>query len=64
MDLGAYRQSAESFVSELTAAYYRHYAGLDERFEIEPIYERHARLFDRTVVEELREETAGARRGR
>jgi oligoendopeptidase F len=55
MDLGGYRRSAESFVSELTAAYYRHYAGLDERFEIEPVYERHARLFDRTVVVELRE---------
>lgn len=60
MDLEAYRSSAESFLSELTGAYYRHYSGLEERFEIEPIYERHARLFERTVVDELRELASGA----
>src|SRR5581483_9217855 len=60
MDLGAYRRSAESFLNELTGEYYRHYAGLDERFEIEPIYERHAELFERDTVEELRDAAVGA----
>ncbi len=57
MDLEAYRDSAESFLSELTGTFYRHYAGLDERFEIEPIYQRHADLFERAAVEDLRELT-------
>jgi hypothetical protein len=56
MDLEAYRQSAEAFVSDLTGTYYRHYAGLDERYEIEPIYERHAKLFERSAVDSVREE--------
>jgi len=30
MDLAAYRRSAETFVSALTGAYYRHYSGLDD----------------------------------
>jgi hypothetical protein len=54
MDLEAYRASAESFVSDLTRTYYRHYSGLDERYEIEPIYERHASLFTLGAVDELR----------
>jgi hypothetical protein len=45
VDLDAYRSSAETFVSELTGAFYRHYAGLDDEYAIEPIYERHASLF-------------------
>lgn len=61
MDLEAYRRSAETFLSELTGTYYRHYSGLEERFEIEPIYERHARLFERTEVEELRDLARAAR---
>jgi hypothetical protein len=55
MDLAAYRASAEAFSSELTNAYYRHYAGLDAEYTLEPIYERHAELFERASVDELRE---------
>jgi hypothetical protein len=58
MDLEAYRESAEEFVAELTAEYYRHYAGLKEDFEIEAIYVRHDRLFTRAAVEDLREQAA------
>ena len=47
MDLAAYRDSAESFLAELTAEYYRHYAGLKDEYELGPIYERHAALFTR-----------------
>src|SRR5436190_13068488 len=54
MDLAAYRTSAEAFVSELMNAYYRHYAGLDDEYAVEPVYERHAELFERGPVEELR----------
>jgi hypothetical protein len=54
MDLEAYRQSAESFVSELTAEYYRHYAGLKDSYEIEPIYARHAGLFGADAIDDLR----------
>lgn len=54
MDLAAYRRSAEEFVSALTGEYYRHYAGLDDKYDIEPIYERHAELFTAGAVEELR----------
>jgi len=45
MDLEDYRRSSETFVSELTAEYYRHYAGLKDSYEIESIYARHAELF-------------------
>lgn len=55
MELAAYRQSAEAFVSELMDAYYRHYAGLDEDYAIEPIYERHRALFERRSVEAIRD---------
>jgi hypothetical protein len=54
MDLHAYRRSAETFVSELTAEYYRHFAGLKESYEIESIYDRHAELFSPGAVEDLR----------
>jgi hypothetical protein len=55
MDLDAYRLRAEGFVAELGREYYRHYAGLKERFEIEPVYERHADLFERGAIEQLRQ---------
>ena len=58
MNLEAYRQSAEEFVAELTAEYYRHYAGLKDEFEIEAIYTRHEALFTRAAVDDLREEAA------
>ena len=43
-ELDAYREQADRFASELDEAYYRHYAGLQETLELEPIYERHAEL--------------------
>jgi hypothetical protein len=55
MDLDAYRASAEAFVSDLTAEYYRHFAGLKDDYAIEPIYDRHASLFTRESVHALRE---------
>ncbi|HEY5319144.1 MAG TPA: hypothetical protein VIJ20_14235 [Solirubrobacteraceae bacterium] len=58
MDLEAYRERAVEFVSELTAEFYRHYAGLKDEFEIEAIYTKHSALFTRAAVEELREEAA------
>jgi hypothetical protein len=63
MDLEAYRQSAEAFVSDLTGTYYRHYSGLDERYEIEPIYERHASLFERAAIDAVQDELASAPAG-
>jgi hypothetical protein len=54
MDLKSYRRSAEEFVCALTAEYYRHYAGLKESYEIEPIYQRHAELFGAGAVDDLR----------
>jgi hypothetical protein len=55
VDLDAYRRRAESFSSELTAAYYRHYAGLDREYRLEPVYARHAELFTRGAVGALQE---------
>jgi hypothetical protein len=60
MDMDAYRLSAESFVSELTGEYYRHYAGLQDEYAIEPIYDRHAALFTGEVVRSLRQLLADA----
>jgi hypothetical protein len=63
MNLEAYRLSAEEFLSQLDRAYYRHYAGLEDEYELEPIYERHAELFERAAVETLRALAAGAPSG-
>jgi hypothetical protein len=60
VDLAAYRSSAEAFVSELTGTFYRHYAGLDDDYAIEPIYERHAELFGPGPVAELQAATDAA----
>src|SRR3954462_15545393 len=54
MELEAYREDAERFVAELGLEYYRHYAGLADDLQLEAIYERHARLFEASAVEELR----------
>jgi hypothetical protein len=59
MDLDAYRQSAESFHSEINLEYYRHFAGLQDDYEIESIYARHADLFTRPSVDALRELASG-----
>jgi hypothetical protein len=54
MNLADYRRSAETFVSELTGEYYRHFAGLKASYEIEPIYARHAELFAAGAIDDLR----------
>jgi hypothetical protein len=63
MDLDLYREAAETFLAELTREYYRHYAGLQESYEIEPIYDRHRALFTRKAVEDLRAARARAAGG-
>jgi hypothetical protein len=60
MDLDAYRHSAETFTTEMMREYYRHYAGLQDSFEIEPIYASHADLFRRDSVLALRDLDARA----
>src|ERR671937_2274045 len=60
MDMASYRASAEAFTAELSLEYYRHFAGLQDDLGIEAVYERHADLFTRAAVEELREAAAAA----
>ena len=60
MDLDAYRTEAEAFWQELEREYLLHLSGRKEGFELEPIYARHAGLFDRETAKRLRE--AGAPR--
>ncbi len=43
-ELDAYRAEADRFLAEINEEYYRHYAGLKDGLELEPIYERHAEL--------------------
>jgi hypothetical protein len=54
LEIDTYAVEAERFVTALDREYYLHFAGHKETFEIEPIYERHARLFGRSELEELR----------
>jgi hypothetical protein len=58
-EIESYSREAEQFVSALDREYYLHFAGHKESFEIESIYERHASLFERPVVERLRERLDG-----
>jgi hypothetical protein len=50
-----YRARAETFTSEIGLEHYLHYAGLQESYEIEAIYDRHGELFTREAVEALRD---------
>ena len=54
-DLDAYRERADRFIARLDEEYYRHFAGLKERFELEPIY---AEFADLTTLEQT--QTIGA----
>jgi hypothetical protein len=54
VDVNEYRAEAEEFLSALDREYYLHFAGLKDDFEIEAIYTRHAPLFSREAVEDLR----------
>jgi hypothetical protein len=60
LDLDSYTSRAEQFVGEMDREYYLHFAGHKEEFEIEQIYERHAGLFDRAMVDSLRSSLATA----
>ena len=55
LDLDQYRDRAQRFVSEIDREYYLHLAGHKPELEIEPIYDRHAELFERDAVLALRE---------
>ena len=63
VDLDTYAHEAEQFVGAMDREYYLHFAGHKPEFEIEPIYARHAGLFARPVVDELRERLAAAPAG-
>lgn len=60
VDLDSYRERADRFLSELTDVYYRHFAGLEEALDLEPVYERFADLATVEACETLREAAAGA----
>jgi hypothetical protein len=55
VDLTDYRAEAEQFAQEIGREYYLHFAGHKEDFEIEAIYDRHARLFGREAVNAMRD---------
>jgi hypothetical protein len=55
LDLQAYAVQAEAFVGSMDREYYLHFAGHKRELEIAPIYERHAGLFERAAIDELRD---------
>ncbi|MEA2350068.1 MAG: hypothetical protein QOG86_1009 [Thermoleophilaceae bacterium] len=59
MEVDTYRAGVEQFMEELEREYVLHLSGRKVEFEIEPIYERHAALFERDTALALR---AGAPR--
>jgi hypothetical protein len=54
LEIDDYRAQAELFTTEISREAYLHFSGQKEDFEIEAIYDRHASLFSRAAVEELR----------
>jgi hypothetical protein len=54
LDLARYRADADQFMEELMREHYLHFSGQKDEFEIEAIYERHAELYSRGAVDELR----------
>jgi hypothetical protein len=60
LDLDTYAAEAEEFVSSMDREYYLHFAGHKQELAIEAIYERHTGLFERVVVDELRDRLAHA----
>jgi hypothetical protein len=54
LDQDRYRAQADQFMTDLMREHYLHFSGQKDDFEIEAIYERHAGLFSRDAVEELR----------
>ena len=60
-ELDAYRAGADRFIAELDEEYYRHYAGLKDRLELEDIYERHASLTELEQAQSIGEAVNGDR---
>ena len=58
--LDDYRREADRFLSELMEAYYLHFAGLEERLDLGPIYERHADLTSLEACRRLADEAGSA----
>nr|MBA3476239.1 hypothetical protein [Actinomycetota bacterium] len=58
-ELDSYRAGADRFIAELDEEYYLHYAGLKPKFELSPIYERHADLTDLETVNRLGQTVRG-----
>src|SRR5439155_13359038 len=50
----AYERDLGAFIAEREEELYQHGAGLHDKLSLEPIYERHAALFDRSRVDALR----------
>jgi oligoendopeptidase F len=63
-DLDAYREDADRFIAELDEEYYLHFAGLKEKLELEPIYERHQQLTTLEQAQGLGSAVDGDRRVR
>jgi hypothetical protein len=63
-DLDAYRDDADRFIAELDEEYYLHFAGLKEKLELEPIYERHQGLTTIESAQSLGAAVDGDRRVR
>ncbi len=55
MNVDEYRAEAETFLTAIDREYYEHFAGLKDDFEIEAIYDRHARLFSVEAIDALRD---------
>ena len=63
-DLDSYREDADRFIAELDEEYYLHFAGLKEKLELEPIYERYQHLTTLEQAQGLGEAVNGDRRVR
>ena len=55
LDQDRYRAEADAFMTEISREHYLHYSGQKDDYAIEAIYDRHADLFSRDAVDELRE---------
>ncbi len=49
-----YEHAAEAFLAEHAEEMYQHWAGLRDELALEPIYRRHAALFERASIDALR----------
>jgi hypothetical protein len=54
-DIDAFRDRADRFIADLDEEYYLHYAGLKERLEVEPIYERYEELTRLDTAQRMRD---------